>query len=854
MRSLALAVGVGLIVAFVAVVLLRGAPSGAPSPSEPVADSTQDPTNAPPKVEVPPAPAPAPEEATPSVPEPRVTREVVLDLPSTLRRFASEIEAWAEYVDAGEPLRDDEPWAEKLEATLDDGRLRVGVEERARTLVLVRGRRRIRYGLAGGTPVRLPREYRWHDEPSVAVRVKDASGAAVVGVPVALLRRTPQHASVAYPPALTSAPDGLAYLPRPRHRSGRFRDPRGTQYLVALAPLVSRVVAAPLPTEDDTASPVELVLPPTGRLRVRVNGLSTDETAHVNASLVGTRGRTSTGPQIVSAPVLDGVASFPLIPADCDVSVCAMTSKPRFGAARPIVRAAPGATREVTLDVGPQRPRVRGRVAGVPDDVDACYVDLRGANRFVVQSNSVLLDRDATGDRFEVVFGGTDRPELPVELVVVGRAYRHPDHTHSAELPLTIREWPAEGVIDVGTLVFTPIPVAVRGQVVGADGQTLSAAGVRVEQRLETGEWAPTGLHASTDAAGNYRVMGERPAGTLRLLFQHGRGQGVAAWPEGVTQLDGQVSDAPPTGVVLASLRLPDGVSHILGWMQAWPVGGEPPAAPDVERDRVVFRPAAYRVLDPGTWNVRVGLLHSATPLATVHGVTVTDGQNTEPPVLKDIGISAAVRTATITTVDPAGEPVVAATIWWRVEGAPYRGEGGSTWQSLRTDATGRAVFPIAPEAEAHVLATAQGLGWVERRRVTGTHQVVLPTTTNHIFQVLLDEDVATASAGMLVRVSVFRLDPADADCEVGAGIATDPRSHAVDIRSVGEHRWEVRTAAPGVYRAYLMLTAPSGHGRSVHGLSAPLDVTATPRGGVIHLRPPLEEVRKTVDAISSAE
>jgi hypothetical protein len=369
-------------------------------------------------------------------------------------------------------------------------------------------------------------------DPELRVRVVDEDGRPVAGVRTCLLIEGENWGWPARV-ALSEEPGGIAVL---RHVSPSLGPYPANRASIALAEPLLEVVKAALDPARWPSEPVELLLPPTGSLEIRIE----DEDG---ALFDGVAWATLTRKSPSAAP-----GGEP--PADLDFYL------PIRGGRRLVSHVSPGVALSVSAwsqafdalheeCAGPSRPGERVTLvlqieSPTPVLVARILRDgelVRGARLRIVQ---LVRSFDGTYGRSELS-ARTDA-EGRMRLSVQGGAEGHvsrrsldlrirPDHGEAGpwadvELPARLER----GTTDLGDIALVEPPLLVAGRVVDEAGRGIAGAGISLAAAADvsagagaTGwiEMPQEGL--STQRDGSFEVRGTPPAGDLQVSVWHER-------------------------------------------------------------------------------------------------------------------------------------------------------------------------------------------------------------------------------------------------------------------------------------------------------------------------------------------
>ncbi len=753
--------------------------------------------------------------------------EIALTLPWTFAADASEVVAWIERDLSGRVLpaalgASELPGSRALPAIMGERqvvrperrRAHVWVDSRARAVVIVDGDSRARWVLQNGRVDSVTSSIQRPGQgESIRVRVRDTSGRLLLGVPVGILRQDGPLLASGGRDVATGLPDGIAVVRIPVRS---WRDTGSPEYWVAIRALTARPVVVPLPPPSEREDVVELTLPPHGRLEVEIVG---DDGKPVPswawASLaIDLPWSPATGDVVFpSAAAVDGRAVFGVVPADVPLTVKVVGGDDRYAALQDDVRVGAGATRSVRVAVGRKRSRVTGRVVGAVPAGAEVFLRIASATAQVWADGAT----DPEPGAFDIALDGHMEPELPFSFDIHATTRSPSDgRVFRGTTRIAIDDWPPSGVIDAGEIRMEVRPVVVTGRVREPDGAPVCGAYVRVEWQAENGEWRRSSLSGSSGADGAFVVRGATPPGPLRLVLAGGSEEsgGIVEFDAGERGVAVTAAAQVGIGYVMASVRLPAGLTTAKIWMRVWRDGAD---APD-ERPLFSSHRLAARVA-PGRWSVDLGLPGSDEPIASASGVVVKLNQTVRPPDLQRIDVALDVRVTTLRITDPDGEPAPVAKAWWRTSGTPHSGPGASYWTEARPGPGG--LLRIARQAgdALDVIATSRGLGWGATAGVTDEGVVRLTRLQQRVLRVRVGNSLSAIDADTVIRVSLVRLTP-DAEGTGHVRDVTDPRgrSEAKAVRAGDVVELDVQ--ADGTYGVQVGLSRRDSTGNGARGVT----------------------------------
>jgi len=497
-------------------------------------------------------------------------------------------------------------------------------------------------------------ELRLASDRPLRVRVRGAAGQLVAGVPVKLAAEASRGGTntflIAISTGYTDAVTGIAELVLPAHGASMADS---MPLMVALGyPMDSRV-AAPVFIDRFPDEPIELVLPSTGEVEVRVerNGLPAPDGTLVRVGETGGAGTSLFDGSLVFGATKDGVVRLGPV---------------GLGGMLRVEATAPGLVHAEGLDF--DAPTMHGQrvavelslerearvLAGSLHDWDGSVPDGSMVN---VQLGSVggMLGELAEDGSFELSFG-----LRPGDTELVLTQYGPNTRSITVALPAAV-----DGRIDLGELQLpTPEPVDLResdlaGYVVDAAGEPVPHALVElVRRRTEGVLWSSIGATmGASQADGSFELpdLPDEPG-----LFLQVRSD--AGWHEPVPV------SAPSHDLVLrlevgadlvGRLELDEGVSPRSLWLGIWDATqGPAPARMDVHgwHEIVVERDSfRFKGLRPGSYTLRVEPRGDSAAGVAVPGIVVVAPESTDGR-LEPLDLRGAFRSLDLRVVDSDGK------------------------------------------------------------------------------------------------------------------------------------------------------------------------------------------------------
>ncbi|MCB9833286.1 MAG: hypothetical protein H6807_12510 [Planctomycetes bacterium] len=507
-----------------------------------------------------------------------------------------------------------------------------------------------------------------HELKSLAARVVEADGRPAAGIPVAWSRGEGAGRRVVL--REFSGPDGRVSLPL------ATLDPADTEpHELAIEGLFAERVARTFDPALPPIEPIELVLPPHGRVEVLVRGRDGGALAYgPHRVSLGAGG----GPEDrVCLLPRDGRACLEVV--GLDLGLDAWMDSQLLADFEPLRLEFAGPTRAgetVTVELRP------------PEALDRC----------VLTGRAVAVGGPLIGARLDLEFQGNDgegndigwtaqgrcddsgrfriglrpaRPEARLDrLVVVARRDDEAPARGQVELPEL-----AVGLHDLGDVVLRPEGFLLSGRVIDRQGEAIPAIGLRIKGHAPAGGAAdPAGvIDCFTDRAGAFSCYGSITAAELDLgLNSHDYFLEEDRVPNGARGLDLVASR-------LGSLRLrcvaPDG-QPVLGLLVEIERGSRLIYVAVTDQNgrlQVGLRPG------PFTITIRQGR-STARALLRREGLVLPEGGELDLGDLVVEGLSNSLR---VLLLDPAGEPLLNGHVDYRLL-APADG---------RLVATGRAAL-----------------------------------------------------------------------------------------------------------------------------------------------------------------
>jgi len=524
-----------------------------------------------------------------------------------------------------------------------------------------------------------------YPDPLLRVRVVNAAGEPLAGIPVTIMRGEYGYGD---PPVDTRAPDGIAEF---EHVLAMARMEEVGPIRVGLALPLHEEVAQEIDVEDPPQEPIEFVAPPLGRLEVRVvsEGRALDEPVFVTVlparedeadedrgfrrsmALQTNRRVLDVGEERVVVPVGIGLELEVTASTESGLGpVEERVSGPRTA----------GATKSVELRLVPIKPVLVGRIVD-PEGAPVASTALRNRLRTVREGGSGSTGSQTRTDeegRFRYVM----RDDRPFEEGTRTLTFTTEDDApEPAEARVDLSYVLPPGETDLGDLILGSKPLLVSGTVVDEAGAPVPKAQIRVAREERYGSsnehvyWdSLSDLRGTSDDDGRFRIHGMAEEGLLGIRARH----------DGYAQGE-YVRFSPFSSDVVIIL---ESAGRIVGRVLHDGEGSRPPvdirARLDTGEDEgshgVSFEDEGrfeIRSLPPGSYTVTVTLGSSQNPLLEVSGVVVRSGETTEDPRLAEIDLRGRLHRFTVTVVDVDGKPPERVMASYR---SPNDPEGEESW------------------------------------------------------------------------------------------------------------------------------------------------------------------------------
>lgn len=795
--------------------------------------------------------------------EPEST-DVTFRLDPVLLGGATRIDVWIERDVAGEALPESSDLpptlGEHIESTVREGTMVLPVDARTSALVFRAGERRARWDRRPGAPIPSEATIRSERGDAVRVRVRDASGRVLLGVPVVLVEQQGAAASARGEAALTGLPDGIALVRLAEPVRGRFRDlVPATTYYVGLGLPTAVPVLAPVPRDHDPAQVIELRAPAWGTLDVEVfsdTPSERDVARYADLALDTPSNPATLHVYPPAVPVRDGRATLRFVPPATPVCVRVFAEGNALHPARVRgVRVPPGGRVTVRVAAGREHLLVRGRIGGDVPPGTPVSVSLHAELGDAYGWQSLQPGEQ----EFELRLGGDEPPSFP--LVLDAQAWASPasDRRSHGSARVELDTWPQSGVIDVGTIALSPLPLLVAGTVRDERGAPKGDQYLRVEWRDETGEWRRSSAYGSSATDGSFVILAPPPPGALRLVADAGSPEptGTAEFEAGARGVDVAVTSREFPGSICASLRLPAGLSRALGWVRIVPFREDAPVESESERP-ATFDPATAVSQSAGRWSVSIGVAGRKEPLATADDVIVQSGATVSPSTLQDVEARVATRVVLVRVEDRPGHAAPLPLVWWRLADAPRTGAGAAYFDEMRPGPDGVLRLVCSADDVLEITATAQGSGFATEDRARGDVVLRLPPLTPRTLRVRVGGALAAAAQRARISVTPVWLGRDPSSVEQWMGYRVDPRNRGGAVVVRPEEVAELSVGADGVYGVVVSLSRRDSSGSFGKGIGLQRGFGAVLLSGdaleaAIVVDPTREEVEAALDRLDDA-
>ncbi len=680
-----------------------------------------------------------------------------------------------------------------------------------------------------------------HRPVALAAQVRDADGGPCGDVGVLLVHH---ESGDSWPvaSARTAAGDGVA----------RFADvtdaatfDAGSMSLTVALPL-GDLPSAAVALKPPPAAPVQIVLPPTGRVRCEVVDEQGAPVADGQAVTLRRAGSKDWTPEtdrlgVAAATVAAGSALFPYVGLGLELQAevasadsSRVTVKQFFAGPK-----AAGEETVVRVTLGGKRPVVVGRLidrAGAP----IARFDVLGG---IVETGSGGSDVDRIacttdeGGRFRFAFDRAPGDAASAKLEI-GRTAR--DANFSSAVRIAIVDLPSvlpPGEIDVGDVTFAGGALLVSGVVVDGAGKPLVGATLRAMDVKGMGASRSPIRDvdaATSDSEGRFRLEGT--VETKKVAVGASLGGYYVPGNEwfAVGATDARVV-MQPAGGIAGSVRVPGGKNpydvRIL-------VQGVPSYNGDADyrfRDQALsgscreggvfeidtLRPGKARVALRLGWN-------DDDTFLVVEGVEIVAGQITRDPRLQDVDPTKSMRALKITVTDAQMKPLADAKVSFRPVG-----DAGFWKQAGACDAAGVATLAARADKSGSsgfdVIVASRGFHAAVLHGVSADAAVALEAAKPSTVRVRLAESSPLPEPPFQLAATLHWIEPGTPDDEQNWN---GPRDVGDEAKFGKDRLLTFETYDPGRYRVDLMLwkmDMNGGGGGSV--ASAPKTVVVTVGG-----------------------
>ncbi|MBI5434184.1 MAG: carboxypeptidase regulatory-like domain-containing protein [Planctomycetes bacterium] len=560
----------------------------------------------------------------------------------------------------------------------------------------------------------------------IAVLVVDGAGQPVGDVPVAL--RSSYWGNGQDRLRARTSSDGVARL---RHVDSVLGQGGAQEWMVALAIAAVKPIGATIDLATLPSEPIRLVLPATGSCEVRLldeRGELAAESFDVtlDAQLPGAdekqRRRADRGAATL-IDVHDGVAFFPFV--ELGAELVAAARRPGNWALQQERGRGPtraGEKVELELRLGRDVVTFVGRsldLAGTP--LAARQLELRirvsGDNSWVQSLGSVQTDAEG---RFRLDTQVQGEPTQSLTLVAESR---DPKSGAASRVSLPLTSPVPKGVLELGDLVFTELPVLLAGVVVDEAGLFVAGASVSGQTHTteeneqffddEEGWWAS----ARTDEQGHFELRGKPVGDEFQVSASIGDRRSL---PLVTRRGDGELVVRLLTTGAIVGRVVRDGAGGVESMVVSAQFSDPTLQLDSAMGDVAADGSFAVRRLLPGTYSVSLRNQSSWNDMSGVPDVVVRAGEVTRDPRLDPIDLRGTHFVVRLTIVDENQEPVPRG--WFMRELKNAAGESSHEWGPI---INGKAT--VAHDGSgANVRLQAEGFCVVRLEKVLADQTVVL--------------------------------------------------------------------------------------------------------------------------------
>lgn len=432
-----------------------------------------------------------------------------------------------------------------------------------------------------------------------------------------------------------------------------------------LVPLVAPVTAA-FSCHALPASPVELLLPPTGTLVLRTVDRDGRPFVHPVHVTIGAEVEPRAGWASVEIEKPQGASllEIPHVGVGATFQLRARLDDDdfRFGASGVLGPGRSGERREVDFVVGRDLGMLHAQLV---DEGGQPLGDVAPTLLLTSLAGRIEGEQLRTGDdgRFHLPYK-VEEPNRPARFEV--RLERGGVvHGHVRTLPAL----PMAHVTELGRIVLAPLPPIAHGRVVDDRGEPVAGATVALEQQRPSGKNGELQfveqafVSVRSDADGRFVLAGElAPAAAFRLRVA-AQGHFVAHVERFGPERELEVR-LVRIGRVVGTVVLPEGLRRESVAVVLRPVAVDVPVGETVgeRRDHVRhWRGRDYAFFDrvrPGTYDVTFGIDGWPEPFLRVDRVVLAPGQTDVHPRLVDLDLTRFVHRYVVHAVDEFGQPV----------------------------------------------------------------------------------------------------------------------------------------------------------------------------------------------------
>ncbi len=675
---------------------------------------------------------------------------------------------------------------------------------------------------------------------ALAIRVEDADGRPIVGLPVRLRgdRRV----------ARSTAPAGIAIFDDARTLAPPY-ERAGLAAQVLLDSHGHSPFEVPLDIERLPHGPVTLALPNAGRLDVRVvDGRGATERGAATAYAKAETDWMSAEERVAAAyaaPVLNGHAAFPWMPGDLDLEVIVESDDPT----RPTARGRLRTPREsLTVQMGPSRTTLVGRLvddAGQP--LGGVYLNLNvelagGGIRRGIDARTVGGCKSDEDGRVSITFDLAPGQLAGAVVDVAVTTIREGGQLLRTELPpITLATEFRAARTDLGDVRTTRGEVIAAGRVTDPSGAPVPHTTVRA-RRWKGEYWGrvPKAI-AVTEADGRFVLRGSVDATTVQLVTD----DGTHYLPAPIELRRGATDVAVvvrPTGGFSGSLRLDPTLRGAVNLRFVGPpaarggnvIPGRGPSVPVMEGRRG-FRANGLR---PGVG--RLDVVRGSEVLVTVAGIEIVEGEISNDARLQGLVVAPSdLAMHTLTVHDEDGRPLPNV----RIRFAPA---GDLNFHERDTDQAGNVRLPRGSQP-VRVFAVRRGCRAVVLDDLRENTTAVLSPIAVQKVPVVLRGGGSLGDPRLSLKAKLVWCGPPRTSDDARP-ISRDPRNFGLSAASPdGAGQLELEAWEPGVYAVRVMLHFEDG-GSSVDTIGSPrVQVDETGRAGPTVVELDGEHLRKVI-------